>query len=186
MSEAIWTKHLEPGERLVWQAGASARLLRADASRRRLAAGLMLLASLGLAAAFGWKLYESAFPDGGGFTMAAGFAIPLYFVLALTFLAVAVGQVQRIARKAPPPRQYALTDHRLIALDAAGKLVDQVDRQEIAGLILGGRRAAPDLFVLRNHDDTNVRAFSIEHIDKPVEAKAIIEQTFSELAEPAP
>jgi hypothetical protein len=185
MDEAIWSRHLEPGEQLVWQAGASPKLLRAVAARRRRWAALMLLVSLTLAGAFGWKLYDTSFQN-GVFTMAAGFAIPLYAALALTFVAVAIGQIQRIAHKPPAPRSYGMTNHRLIALNAAGKVIDQVDSQEIAGVIVGGRRTAPDLFVLRSHDDTNVRAFTIEHIDKPLEAKAMIEEQFLEHSETAP
>jgi hypothetical protein len=176
----IWMPHLQDGERLVWQAEASPRLRRAEIGRRRLAAVLIGLASAVLAGAFGYKLYESIFPGHSQPNLAAGVAAPLYAALALTFAAVFLAQLTRLNPKLSTAIRYAATSTRLIALDAAGAIVDQIDVQEIAGLILGGRRSAPDLFVLRSHDDLNVHAFSIEHIDEPFEAKAIIEEKLLE------
>jgi hypothetical protein len=176
----IWTPHLQDGERLVWQAEASPRLRRAEIGRRRLVAVLIGVSSAVLAGAFGYKLYETFFPGHTQPNLAAGVAAPLYAALALTFAAVFIAQLTRLNPKLSAAIRYAATSTRLIALDAAGAIVDQVDVQEIAGLILGGRRSAPDLFVLRSHDDMNVRAFSIEHIDMPFEAKTIIEQELLE------
>ena len=175
----LWNKHLKPGESLLWQASASDKLRRAEIGRRRGTAILIGLASLVLAAAFGWKLYETFLP-GQQPSLGAAVAMPLYGALALTFLVVFLAQLGRLTPKLTRAVRYAATDTRLLAADAKGAVVDQIDVQEIAGVILGGRRSAPDIFVLRTHDDLNVRTFAIEHIDQALEAKALIEDHFLE------
>jgi len=178
MDQTVWSKHLKPGERLLWEASASEKLRRAETGRRRGAAILIGFACLVLAAAFGWKLYESFLPGPAQPNLGAAVAIPLYAALALTFLAVFIAQLGRLNPKLTRAVRYAATDARLISADAKGALVDQIDVQEIAGVILGGRRSAPDIFVLRTHDDVNVRTFAIEHIDRALEAKAFLEEHF--------
>jgi hypothetical protein len=175
-SAAMWAKHLQPDERLIWQADTSQRLVRAEASRRRLMAVLAGLASAILAAAFGYKLYELIVVGNAQPNLSIAIGGPLYGLIALAFAAVAFAQIARLFRKPPPAFRYAATTTRLIALNAAGRIVDQVDVQDVAGLILGGRRRTPDLYALRKHDDTNVRAFAIERIEKPLEAWNIIEE----------
>jgi hypothetical protein len=173
---STWARHLAPGEMLVWEASASDRLRRAEVARRRWAAILIGLACAVLAGAFAWKLYESFQPGQHQPNLNAALAVPLYAALAITFGIVFIAQLGRLNPKLSPAVRYAATSTRLIAADASGAVIDQVDVQDIAGLILGGRRSAPDIFVLRRHDDMNVRAFAIEHIDKPFEAKAILEE----------
>jgi hypothetical protein len=171
----IWTPHLKPDERIVWSAEASPALIRAETNRRRLTAALIGAASLTLAVAFGWKLYETFALSSPQPNLSAAVAGPLYAALALTFAVVTMAQLGRFKPIRPAAVRYAATSTRLLAADASGAIVDEVDAHDIAGLILGGRRSAPDLFALRRHDDANVRAFSIEHIDNPLEAKTIIE-----------
>jgi hypothetical protein len=175
---SIWSRHLKPGERLLWEAGASDKLRRAEIGRRRGAAILIGLACFVLAAAFGWKLYETFLPNQPWPNLGAAVAVPLYVALALTFLAVFIAQLGRLNPKLSRAVRYAATDARLISADAKGAVVDQIDVQEVAGLILGGRRAAPDIFVLRTHDDLNVRTFAIEHIDRAFDAKVFLEEQF--------
>jgi hypothetical protein len=175
MDQTFWSKHLKPGERLLWEAGASQKLRRAEIGRRRGAAILIGFACLVLAAAFGWKLYETFLP-GQQPSLGAAVAAPLYGALALTFFAVFIAQLGRLNPKLTRAVRYAATDTRLISADAEGAIVDQIDVQEIAGIVLGGRRAAPDIFALRTHDDLNVRTFAIEHIDRAFDAKAFLEE----------
>ena len=178
MDQAIWSRHFKPGERLLWEAGASEKLRRAEIGRRRGAAILIGFACLVLALAFGWKLYETFQPGQPRADLGAAVAIPLYAALALTFLAVFIAQLGRLNPKLTRAVRYAATDARLVSVDSQGKIVDQIDVQEVAGVILGGRRSAPDIFVLRTHDDLNVRTFAIEHIDRALEAKAFLEDHF--------
>ena len=182
--DSFWQSHLQPGEQIVWRAEASQRLRRAEIGRRRTVAILLGLASVVLAIAFAWKLYESLFIHNATANLGTAVGAPLYAALAITFAVVFAAQLGRLNPKLSASVRYAATSTRLIALDAAGAVVDEVDAHDMAGLILGGRSSAPDLFVLRKHDDTNVRAFAIEHIETPLEAKAIIEDHF--LEEPAP
>jgi hypothetical protein len=93
---------------------------------------------------------------------------------------VCIAQLGRLNPKLTPAIQYAATAHRILAADAAGAITDEIDAHDIAGFILGGRRSAPDLFALRSHDDLNVKTFAIEHIESPLEAKAVLEEQFLE------
>ena len=47
---------------------------------------------------------------------------------------------------------------------------------EIGDVMAGGSR--PDLVVLRRDEDSQAAAFPIRFIERPLEAKAIIEETF--------
>jgi hypothetical protein len=51
---------------------------------------------------------------------------------------------------------------------------------EVDGVIAGGRPQTPDIYVLRKDDPKEEHVFAVEHIDRPLEAKAIIEETFVE------
>ena len=179
---SFWTQHLKPGERIVWQADASPRLRRAAVSRRRWIAIVVMLLAAVLALAFAYKLYESLLP-GAQTGLGLAIAAPLYVALALTFAVVAFAQLGRLNPKLSPAVRFAATPARLIAADAGGALLDELNAQDISGLILGGRSKAPDLYVLRRQDDLNVRAFSIEHIDRPLEAKIFLEEQFLEPAD---
>jgi hypothetical protein len=176
MDQTFWNKHLKPGERLLWEASASEKLRRAEIGRRRFAAILIGLACLVLALAFAWKLYESIQPGQHQPSLGAAIAVPLYATMGLALLAVFIAQLGRLNPKLTRAVRYAATDARLISVDSQGRIVDQIDVQEIAGVILGGRRSAPDIFVLRTHDDLNVRTFAIEHIDRASDAKSFIEE----------
>jgi hypothetical protein len=178
--DTIWKPHLRPGERVLWSADASGKLRRAEISRRRTAALVIGLATGTLAVAFGWKLYESFLPGPHQPDLGAAIAAPLYGALALTFAAVFAAQLGRLNPQLSRAVRYAATDARLIAADETGGVIDQLHAEEIAGLILGGRRAAPDLFILRKNDPAERRAFAIEHIERPFEAKAILEDQFLE------
>lgn len=177
---SIWTRHLKPGERLLWETGASEKLRRAEIGRRRGMAILIGFASFGLALGFAWKTYEAFLPCQHQPDIGAAIAVPLYVALALTFFAVFIAQLGRLNPKLSRAVRYAATDTRLISVDSQGSIVDQIDVQEIAGFILGGRRSAPDIFALRTHDDLNVRPFAIEHIDRAFDAKVFLEEQILE------
>jgi hypothetical protein len=175
-----WHSRLKPGETLVWSADASPRLRKAEIARRRGLAALLAFVSLVLAAGFGWKLYETISTPNVSADLGAAIASPLYGVLGLTFLVVALAQLGRLNPKLTAATHYVATSHRILAADDAGAITDEIDAHDIAGFILGGRRSAPDLFALRSHDDLNVKTFAIEHIEAPLEAKAVLEQQFLE------
>ena len=71
---------------------------------------------------------------------------------------------------------HRLTD--LLALDATGKLIAQMQGTDIDGVLASGRRRTPDVYVLRKDDPKEEHVFAIEHIDRPIDAKSFIEDTF--------
>ncbi len=174
---AIWTPHLQPGERIVWSADASLALRRADINRQRLiyggAGALSALVAVMLAARFAESLLQvTAAPS-----MLAAFT-PLYLVFALTMAALALWGFRKMAVRAPAATHFAATDARLLALDASGALIDELVKAEFDSVVAGGRRRTPDIYVLRKDDPDEKRVFSIEHIDRPLEAKALIEDAY--------
>ena len=173
----LWTSHLAPGETLVWSASASSDLRKADTSRRRMIYGFAGAASLLIAILLGARFVESLALNAIQPTMLAAFT-PLYLVFALAMAALALWGVRRALENPPAAAHFAITAQRLIALDDAGALIDEMPGAEIDGVIAGGRRRTPDVYVLRKDDPKEERVFAMEHLDRPLEAKAIIEETF--------
>lgn len=184
-SSTDWTPHLQPGERILWSADASHALRHAELSRQRMIHGgvgaFSALVSLMLAARF----VESAFLASSAPSMLAAFT-PLYLVFALTMAALAFASFRRMMRPGPVTMHFAATDQRLIGLNAAGALIDEMPGAQVDNVVAGGRRRTPDIYVLRKDDPQEKRVFAIEHIDRPLEAKAIIEEAYLPPPEPEP
>lgn len=174
---AIWTPHLHPGERIVWSADASLALRRADINRQRLiyggAGAFSALVAVMLAARFA----ETVLITNAAPSLLAAFT-PLYLVFALTMAVLAYGSVRKMLRPGPTARHFAATEARLLALDASGALIDELPKAEFDSVIAGGRRRTPDIYVLRKDDPDEKRVFAIEHIEKPLGAKAMIEEAY--------
>ena len=181
-NDKAWTPHLKPGERLVWSAEASPALRKADLSRARLIGGFTAGGSTVVAVLLTARFLETIFPGHATPNLGAAVAAPLYFAFALAMAALALWGLRRLNPKPPAAVRYAVTSQRLIALDATGSVIDEMPAADVNGVIAGGRRNTPDIYVLRRGDDKEERVFAIEHIDRPLEAKAIIEQQFPESA----
>jgi hypothetical protein len=93
---------------------------------------------------------------------------------------LAYGSFRRLAAKPQKAQHYAATTTRLLALDAAGSVVGEMQGADVGGVIAGGRPQTPDIYVLRRDDPREEHVFALEHIDRPLEAKAIIEETFAQ------
>lgn len=181
----LWTTHLAPGETLVWSGSASPDLRKAETSRRRMIYGLAGAASLIIALMLGARFVESLAMNAIQPSMLAAFT-PLYLVFALAMAALALWGLRRALESPPAAAHFAITGQRLIALNDAGAIIDQMPGAEIDGVIAGGRRRTPDVYVLRKDDPKEERVFAMEHLDRPLEAKAMIEETFQQAPEPEP
>ncbi len=181
----MFTPHLQAGEHIVWSATASKARLRAARQRVRIVSGLSGVAAAVISLLLAARFVESL----GGYAtndIAASLLVPLYGIFALAMAALAFGSFSRLAVKPPPATHFAATNLRLIALTPAGALADELAATDIDSVIAGGRAASPDIYVLRRDDPNDRHAFAIEHIDRPMEAKAIIEETFLLPAPAAP
>jgi len=171
----IWTPHLRPAERLIWSASISPRLVRADLARQRMIAILTFVPSL-IVAALLTVAFLGAIAPRDAINPDAMLA-PVYFAFALAIATLAIAQLFKLARpRQPEAAHYAATDQRLIALDAAGAVTAEMPAAEIGDVLAGGSR--PDLAVLQRDEDSDAPAFPIRFIDRPLEAKAIIEEAF--------
>lgn len=177
MTAEIWSPHLQPGERILWSATASSDLRKADLSRQRLIYGAAGAASLLIAVLLAARFVEALALAFVQPTLLAAF-IPLYFVFALAMGALALWGFRRMAVPSPAATYYGATANRLMALDASGKLVSEMPGAEVDSVIASGRRRTPDVYVLHRNDPKEDHVFAIEHIDRPLEAKAFIEETF--------
>lgn len=172
---APFTSHLRDGERLIWSASISERLVRADQARQRLIAiGVFIpstLVAAMLAAAFlGSIAPRDAFgPD----VMLA----PIYLALSLAIAVLAISQLFKLARpRRPEATSYAATSERLIALDASGAIAAEMPAGEVGDILAGGPRL--DLAVLRRDEASPAAAFTIRFIERPLDAKATIEDAY--------
>lgn len=182
-STDLWARHLQPGETIVWSASTSSDLLRATRRRRVTVALISGTAAAVLALFLGLRFLESL----GGYAtanMGASLVTPLYGAFALAMAVLAAGCFARLGAKPQKAQHYAATSTRLLALDAAGSVVSEMQGADVDGVIAGGRPQTPDIYVLRRHDPKEDHVFALEHIDRPLEAKAIIEETFA--SPPAP
>lgn len=179
MSDAanLSTAHLAPGETLVWSGSASIDLRKAETSRRRLLYGLAGISSLVIALMLSLRFVESIAINAAQASMLAAFT-PLYIVFALAMFALSLWGFRKMLQKLPAAAHFAVTSQRLIALDDSGAIVGQLPGAEIETVIAGGRRRTPDVYVLRRDDPKEERAFAMEFLERPLEAKAIIEETF--------
>ena len=173
----LWTPHLSPGETLVWSGSASPALRKADANRSRMLFGLAGVAALVIALLLGIRFVDSLMIVTAEPSLLAAFT-PLYLVFAVAMFALALWGFRRMAVKPPAAMHFAVTQRRLIALDKTGAIVDELPGADVEGVIAGGRRNTPDVYVLRRDDPKEERVFAMEHLDRPLEAKAIIEETF--------
>ena len=177
ITATIWTPHLQPDERIVWSADASLALRRADITRQRLiyggAGAFSALVAVMLAARFAESLTQATTTP----TLLAALT-PLYLVFALTMGALALWGFRKMSVRPPAAIHFAATNARLISLDASGAIVDQLPKAQVDGVIAGGRRRTPDVYVLSKDDPDEKRVFAIEHIDRPLEAKAMIEDAY--------
>lgn len=178
----LWTRHLSPGETLVWSGSASPALRKADADRSRLLFGLAGVAALVIALLLGVRFVDSLMIVTAEPSLLAVFT-PLYLVFSLAMFALALWGFRRMRGNPPGPAHFAVTQRRLIALDAAGAIVDELPGADVDGVIAGGRRRTPDVYVLRRDDPKEERVFAMEHLERPLEAKAIIEETFPAAAD---
>lgn len=174
----LWTPHLRPGERLVWSASVSADLLRATRRRRATIALAWGIVAAVLAVFLGLRFLESV----GGYAtanMGASLVTPLYGAFALAMAVLAIGSFARLGARPQAAHHFAATSSRLLALDASGAVVNEMPGADIDGVIAGGRPQTPDIYVLRKDDPKEAHVFALEHIDRPLEAKAIIEESFA-------
>lgn len=177
-SADLWSRHLQPGETIVWSASTSSDLLRATHRRRVTVALISGTAAAVLAIFLGLRFLESV----GGYATAnigASIVAPLYGAFALAMAVLAVGCFTRLGAKPQTAQHYAATSTRLLALDASGAVVNEMQGADVDGVIAGGRPQTPDIYVLRKDDPKEDHVFALEHIARPLEAKAIIEETFA-------
>ena len=179
----IWTPHLQPGENLVWSARVSDSLVGADLTRQRGMAIAIFIPSTIVAALLAVVFLGSIAP---GPTMNPNVMLaPMYFAFAAAIAIVAVSQLFKLARpRRPDVARYAATTTRLMALTPEGAVLREMHGSEIGEIMVGGSR--PDLVVLRRDEDSEAAAFPIRFIERPLEAKAIIEETFPVPVETAP
>ena len=171
----IWAPHLAADEHIVWSASISEKLVRADLARQRLIAiGIFIPATI-VAALLATVFLGSIAPTPS--INPNAMLAPVYFAFAAAIAILAISQLFKLARpRHPEAAHYAATNTRLIALSLDGAIASEIPAAEIGEVIAGGSR--PDLVILRRDEDSEAAAFSIRFIDRPLEAKAIIEETF--------
>jgi hypothetical protein len=184
VTAALFTPHLRDGEHVVWSADASEAKLRAARQRVRLISGLSGVAAAVIALFLAARFFESLSAYATN-DIAASLLAPLYGVFALAMAALSYGCFSRMAVKPPAATHFAATNLRLIALSPAGAIASELAAADIDSVLAGGRASAPDIYVLRKDDPGDRNAFAIEHLDQPMEAKAVIEETFLDPGTPS-
>src|SRR5262249_38753536 len=106
------------------------------------------------------------------------FVGPIYGLIILACLIIAVAQVGRFNLRRPSAVRYAVTSARLLAMDASGALVDQLEGSEIADIRIDHPDTARGLTVRSKPGESHRGPFVMLYADQLAEAKATIEETF--------
>lgn len=172
---APFTPHLRDGERLIWSAAISDRLVRSEQARQRLIAIGVFVPSTIVAALMSAAFLGSIAPRDA--INPDAMLAPIYFAFALAIAVLAIAQLFKLAfPRGPEATHYAATSERLIALDASGAITAEMPASEVGEILAGGPRL--DLAVLRRDEDSEAAAFPIRFIERPLEAKAILEDAY--------
>lgn len=180
-----WTPYLRANERVLWQAGVAEDRYRAEASRQRKLGAVIMLAAIAAAVLLARGFLDTlGKPPAGGEdilpNLSGVFAGPIYVAMILTCLVVAFAQILRFRLPRPAAARFAATSDRLLALDAGGALIDQIEGAAIADLEISSKANAHSLVVRRKTGESSQPPFSMRYIDRPTDAKTFIEQTFLE------
>jgi hypothetical protein len=125
----------------------------------------------------GYRFYESVFPDRPQPGLAVAVAAPLFLMFGLALAILSFFMFRKLLKPPTPDADhYAITNTRLLALDHAGALVDEMPGAEIAGAIFDNDRRPSELHVIRSGEDQ--RMFFIEHLPDLPAVKARIQQQF--------
>lgn len=182
---SIWTPHLEAGERVLWSDSVSADLVKASLNRRRLIAGVTGLAGTILAALLIFRALESFFPAQALPPGAMNVFGPIYAAFGAAMAVYAVGCFMRLNPKPPAAAHFAVTDRRIIAAASSGKVVDTLPAAAFDGVRAIEISRATSLVVSRKDDEVEKNALLIQFLARPLEAKAVIEETFTPAGEAA-
>jgi len=178
-----FTSHLRTDEHILWSTSISDALVRKDIARQRLIAIGIFLPSTIVAALLTVVFLGSIAPR--DIATPDAMLAPVYFAFGLAIAVLAIAQLFKLARpRKPEATRYAATNQRLIALDAAGAITAEMPAAEIGDVVASGLR--PALFVLNHDDASEATAFPIRFIDRPLEAKAILEDTYLAPSEDSP
>ncbi len=176
---SIWTPHLEAGERIVWSGSVSPDLVNASLSRKRLIAGVTGAAGTILAALLIFRALESFFPAQAPPPGAMNVFGPIYAAFGAAMAVYAVGCFLRLNPQPPAAAHFAITDRRIIAASPSGNVVETLPAAEFDGVRAIEISRATSLVVSRKDDEAEKNALLMQFLDRPLEAKAVIEETFT-------
>ena len=135
MATAPWLKHLEADEQVVWSAATSLELRLKELGARRQASLLACVVASGLGLWLAWNLAQTPgskpgwwLPDLSGYLV----YWPLYIVGISICVGVAATSLQLLVGEISPEKIYAATSGRLLVIDEAGTITDQMASADIA------------------------------------------------------
>ncbi len=181
----IFARHLQPGERLIWNIAASPDLVRADISRQRERNTIVLAITgpIALLLAISFANAVTPKPPVTSFTLFPNldfdpFLAPLYIIGALVLGAVAIFAAFRlIMPQWPLAFDFAVTNTRLLALGPDGRIAAELDGSRISGITIREDDRRPSVIVHPCSIDPG-QDFTLAFILAPRETKAVIEETF--------
>ncbi|MEP7211023.1 MAG: hypothetical protein ABI740_09325 [Alphaproteobacteria bacterium] len=181
---ALWSPHLQPDERVLWQVPVVEARYLAEQSRQRKLGVIVMAASIVAAGMFAVSLMEMMASTNGSAALTASLnrvlLLPIYCLAILACLVIAGGQISRFNLRHPAAAAYAVTSARVLAIDGNGALIDQIEGSEIAALDLSGPDNASNLTV-RRKAGAGAR-LSIAYVDHAAEAKSAMEEAFGKPA----
>jgi hypothetical protein len=176
----LFTPHLQPGETLLWSARYSGKLRRAYRARALTRQLLLALAAAAVALIAAYRLFETLTNSASQAELAAAAIIPLYVAFGLTAACLCVFLLLRLKPEPAHADHYAATNLRLLALDPAGQLADQIAGADIGGAVFD-KREPPRVLHIYGRDET-IAPFFIEDLPDLRTVRARIAEIFPETA----
>jgi hypothetical protein len=181
LDTALFTPHLQPGENLLWSASYSDKLRRAYRTRALIRRLLMAAAAAVVALVAGYRLYETLVTRSSQAELAAAAIIPLYVAFGLTAACLCIFLLLRLKPEPAHADHYAATNLRLLALDPAGQLADQIAGADIGGAVFDRREPPRVLHIYGREPD--IAPFFIEDLPDLRLVRARIADIFPETAQ---
>jgi hypothetical protein len=186
----VFQSQLRPGERVLWNAPASAAVR--DAAHRRSKRRMLLLAvgCAAMASIMAWLAYRDISAMLEQSTLASIFDVAKLTALTALSLYLCVMAVRFYAQDralhritSTWHRHYVITDQRVFYVDETGELIDTIERHEIVAAELDEDTSPATVLVERRTDDEEEKHLLLMDLEHPHIANAKIAETF---LEPAP
>ncbi len=158
---AIWQRHLQPGETLVWCASVSQKDRKRAGVRSDVTDWIGIAIVIGIALAMFYRVYQWVIAGDYSSSFQSMATGPVLFLAGVGCIALSLYSLRHMKAEAPYADHFAITSNRLLALDSGHRIADQMPASEYIDLFFENDAWPTAIHVVRNDSDDS---FYIEHL----------------------